>query len=207
MGGKMNVYRRYFKIETGPVIEAVKEIEQINNVAHEEYTKILKKIGAEDGYYHRGRRLVSIIFKDAPDSALYRKNDSGWYPKKNCKEGKALAKRIESIKTKSPKEALHVLGLSSTPSLFGGGRAYYNTTTVIPDTPPIAYISVPWYDEDPEVMRQYQKDKAAGKHMCVNYDSILWRPTADMVEVKKWEVDRAIDEWNEKVKAENSESI
>lgn len=197
----MEVYRRYFKVENGPVIDAVKEIENINNMAHYEYVKILEEIGAESGYYHRNRKLVSIVFKDGPDPKLYKKKDSGWYPKKNCKAGKDLALRIESIKTRNPKEALQAIGLSSSPSIFGGGRAHYNSIILIPEVKPVAYISVPWYDEDPDVLDLYKKEKAAGKHYCTNYDSISWAPTSDLVEVKKWQVDRHIDEWNEIVKS------
>ena len=53
---------------------------------------------------------------------------------------------------------------------------------------------------EPEKIEQYKADRAAGKFSSRDLDAILWEPTADMIEVKKWEVDRHIDEWNESVK-------
>ena len=32
-------------------------------------------------------------------------------------------------------------------------------------------------------------------------EELLWEPTDDMVSIKSWELDKAIDEWNDRDKA------
>lgn len=196
----MEVYRRYFRVTSGPLLDAVNEANETNKMAQESYSAILKEIGAKPGYYHRNQRLVSIVFDHEPDKNLYKKKDSGWYPKKNIKEGKLLAARIEEVKTKNIQECLEVIGLSNAPSLFGNGRCHCTTLTIIPEKSPVIYISVPWYDEDPAKIKQYEKDNKTGFHGDINLDSVRWKPTSEMKPVKSWEVDRHIEEWNEEIK-------
>lgn len=198
----MDIYRRYFRVESGPLIDEIKAINKLNEVAHEAYIDILKDVdgATTDRYYHIDNRLTGIMFDSHPDSKVFKKTKHGWYPKQNCKAGKELVKRLKDVKTRSQANALNVVGLSSGPSLFGGGMCRYSTLAVIPEDPPVIYVSTPWYDEDPSKIEQYKKDKAAGTRGDANFDSILWEPSPDMVEVKKWELDRHIDEWNEKHK-------
>jgi len=197
----MEVYRRHFRVIKGPLIKAVESAKTLNDLAHKEYEDILSEIGAEPGYYHRNFELVSIVFKDAPDTKIYKRKDSGWYPKKNSKAGKQLAARIESVETKNLQDCLEVVGLSSSFSLFYGGYCHHSTLTVIPEKAPVLYVSVPWYDEDPSKVEQYKIDNGKGVMSDMNLDSILWEPTPDMEEVKGWEVDKHIEEWNDRVKA------
>lgn len=200
----MDVYRRYFKVTEGPVIAAVKEVEEINDIARKEYRKIIEEIGAKPEYYTYGVAPSGFIFEKTPDSGVFKKTkNGGYYPKKNCKEGRELTKRIESIVTKSTDYPLTAVGLNDGgfPRIFGANRAYKATIVTIPQDPPVVYISIPWYDEDPDVIEKYKADRAAGAFGGNrNIAAILWEPTADMVEVKKWEVDRHIEEWNESVK-------
>lgn len=200
----MNVYRRYFRVKTGPLVEAVIEGNNVNSVARESYRSIVEEVGAELGYYQRGQKLVSMIFKGTPDKKRFKQCDGGWYPKKNCKAGKELAARLEAIETRDLQECLEVVGLSRLPSIFSGGRCYHATLTVIPEKPPIIYVNVPWYDADPDALKLYEKERSNGKHFDSSLDAVLWNPAPEMAEVKGWEVDRHIDEWNEKVKTENA---
>ncbi len=202
----MDVYQRYFRIKSGPLVDAVIEANQINADAVIEYQKILKEIGARPEFYHCGGRLVGVNFESRPHSGLFKRQTFGWYPKKNCRVGKELAAKIEAVKTKNPKMALKLVGLSDHPTLFGAGRCYSPSMTVIPEKPPVIYISVPWYDEDPDKIEQYKKDHEAGIRSDLNFESILWEPTSEMQEVKRWEVDRHVDEWNEKVRAKEKGS-
>jgi hypothetical protein len=177
----MTVYRRYFRITEGPLVEEYKKTEKINDKAHKEYSEILKEIGAEQRYYHQNFMLTCMLFSVYPDTKIYKRKDSGWYPKKNCRQGKEIAKRIESVETKNPDSCLEGIGLSyNSPEVFSGAKCYYNTLIVIPENKPVFYVSVPFNNED-------KKD-------------ITWEPSDEMQEVKKWEVEKHIEEWNDKVK-------
>lgn len=201
-GTKMSVYIRYFKATSGPMVEAAKDAHRTNNEAIAEYRNILDEIGAKPGYYHREGRLVAFDFDKRPDQKVYKPQHGGWYPKANCKVGKEIIAKIKAVKTKNVQDALFLVGLSSTPTIFMNGRCYYSTLSFIPDDPPTVYVSIPWFDEDPEKIEQYKKDHAEGVRSEANFEAILWTPTPEMVEVKKWEVEKHIAEWNEKVTAQ-----
>ncbi|MBO9493819.1 hypothetical protein J7438_06935 [Thalassotalea sp. G20_0] len=199
----MNKYTRYFKVTSGALIEAVKECRSTNDAANKEYVALLNKLGAEETYYVVGHRLVAMTFKNSPDQRIYKRNkntNDGWYPKKNCKEGKEIAQAIESIKTQSVDDCLKAVGLYSGPRIIQGGYAYSATLVVIPSEPMELYVTVPWYDEDPEVIEQYKKDKDARKRSSMSLDALLWKPPSEMTEVKEWEVKKVIQEWNDSLK-------
>ena len=198
----MDKYTRYFRITSGPVIEAVTECRAINAEAHKQYGEILTELGAEPGYYQREGKLVAIQFEERPDGDKYKRMDcGGWYPKRNTKEGRALHKRIDSIVTKPVSSALSEVGLRDNPTIFDsrGGRCYYPTILVKPSDSLVVFISVPWFDCDPDKLVEYVKDREAGTRGDGNYDALLWEPTYDMTEVKNWEVEKEIDQWNESV--------
>ncbi len=197
----MNKYTRYFKITAGPLIDAANEVRKTTAEAHIEYLKILKEIGAKDEYFVNDGRLVGLIFDENPDGNLYKRVSNGWMPKQNCKQGKELFDRIRSIKTASIDDCLKVVGLSSGLRLFYSNRGYAATSVYIPSDPIVVFVSVPWYDEDPEKLDEYVKERDSGLCGCSNMEAVLWEPTSDMIEVKEWEVRRAVDEWNESIKA------
>ena len=147
--------------------------------------------------------LVGIIFDGKVDRCVFKSVTYGWYPKKNCRSGKALYARLKSVKTKNTEDALELVGLSPVPSVFSENRCYSSASVVISEDNPIVYVSVPWYDEDPKKIEQYKKDNAAGIHSDRSLDSILWEPTPEMKEVKAWEFEKHVSEWNEKQKPKN----
>lgn len=197
-----NVYRRYFRVTSGPVMDFISHANEVNDAAHKQYLEILADIGAKLQYYQRDGKLTGILFEGEPDSGVFKKNGQfGWYPKKNCAKGREIHKRLESVETINPSMALKSVGLSTVPVLFTGGRCYWATLTIIPETPPAAYVSVPWYDEDPAELEKYREERSKGTWGDGNLDHLLWQPSEGMEPVKEWELSRAIDEWNEKVKA------
>lgn len=193
----MDVYRRYFRITSGPLLDEVKKIQAITDAAHKEYLKILNEIGAKPEYYFSGGKLIAVEFENEPDRLIYKKSYhcNGWYPKRN-KAGKQILSKFESVHTKDMREALHSVGLPNCKTIFMGSACYSPTITVIPECPPVIYVAVPWYDEDPEKINKYKKERESGKEGNFNYDSLLWDPTEDMQPVKKWEMNQHIVEWN-----------
>ena len=196
------VYRRHFKITEGPIIKAAEIHLKTEDEARLQFQKILKDLGAESKYYYDRGKLIALIFDKEPDTKLYKRTRYGWYPKKNSKVAKAIAARIEGVKTSTVDSCLKHVGLSSNPTIFMSTKCYYPTLTILPYEPPVLYLSVPWYDEDPEVIKEYNADE---NRMSRNLDAIQWTPTQEMVEIKRWERDKAIDEWNEKVRKENGQ--
>lgn len=194
----MNKYNRYFRVTEGPLIAAIIEANTVNRAARKLYADILQDIGAQETYLQRDNKLVAVIFDSKPNPNRYKRVDQGWYPKRNSTEGRDLHRQFELVKTANVQECLATVGLTTSPTIHdpSKGVCYFAALMVIPSDPVVAYVRVPWYDEDPEVVEQYKADKAAGIRSCMSLDAITWDPTGDMLEVKEWEMSKAIDEWN-----------
>lgn len=205
----MNVYRRYFKVTTGPLIKALKHHREVTKQSHVEYESICTEVGADVGkFYQRDGKLVGFIFSGSPDQEVFKKGKYGWTPKKNTKRGKAIAKQVAAVKTSDVKDCLKEVGLGNYfARIFTDCRAYGVSIIDIPDSTPWALIAVPWYDENPDVIAKYKDASGSKKHFNANLAAILWEPSADMVELKEWQFNKEISDWNESVKSkkENQE--
>ncbi|NCC68654.1 MAG: hypothetical protein EOM14_10780 [Clostridia bacterium] len=209
-GKAMQVYKRVFKVTSGKIIDAVVEDKAVNDLANKEYRAILEEIGAKLEYYQRDGRMCGIIFEGLPDRKVFKPLNKGWWPKKNCKAGRELCNKISAVKTVDKRDVLALVGLHGAfPRVISEGKGYYCSLVVIPEEKPVVYITVPWWDEDPDKVSAYKKRRDAGTEGNHNYDAILWEPTPDMEEVKMWELERHIDEWNSALKSErkNNEPI
>lgn len=194
----MKVSSRHFRITAGPIVKACIEMRHSAGETHKQFLEIIGKVGAKQYYSgDQSNELVAIEFEEAPDPKYYKRRGDGWYPKLNTKVGRELNQAILSVCPKGSNHVLKAAGLPSSPTIFHGSSAHYPVTFFIPSAPPVVFIKVPWYDEDPVVLEHYVKDRAAGIQYDANCDSLLWKPSAEMVEVKSWEVDKEIDEWNE----------
>lgn len=198
----MDIYRRYFRVTSGPMVDHMTEAAKINDAANEKYKAILDEVGAKRTYYHQGRRMTAMMFDGEPDRNIFKKCGQGWWPKKNGPTGKDLNKRLSAIETKDPNDALKLVGLRYSPCVFAGGKCYWPTLIVIPGDIPTIYVTLPWFDCDSAEVEQYKRDREAGIRGDANLDHIMWTPSAEMEEVKGWQVDKHIDEYNESIKAE-----
>ena len=193
----MDVYRKYFKVESGPLFDAVNEARAINAAANEKYKELLEKVGATQQYYQVGNQLTAMTFNEEPDNTLFKRIkrcNGGWYPKKNSKKAKAIADEFEAVNTVDEQDCLSVVGVGGFARIFCASRAHRSTLTVIPSDPIVVFVSVPWYDIDPKELEEY---KANENYRSQNIDAIMWEAPVEMVPIKKWEIDRAVDEWNE----------
>lgn len=203
----LSVYRRYFRVKTGPLMVAVTKAREINANAHKDYLKLLEEYGAEPQYYtasSTNKKLIAMCFESEPDRYLFKKvkRTSGWYPKKNNSHGKQIADRFEAIETRN-ESCLDVVDLDNFARITCNGRAYRSVMVVIPSDPVVLYISVPWYDVDPEELKAYKADTTNSYDH--NILAVMWEPDEHMIEVKSWEMDKAITEWNESIKETNDE--
>ncbi len=198
----MNVYRRYFKATSGPMIDKIKESQSINIEANKKFSEILQELGACNEYYHREGKLIAMKFPGNVDQNKYKKMScGGWYPKRNTKYGRELHKRIDLVATSPETNSLSSIGLTTSPTIFSAGRCYFPSMTKIPSDPMVVFVSVPWYDEDPEAVELYKIDRELGRRGDGNIDAILWQPSDELVEIKEWEVTKAIEEWNQSLKS------
>lgn len=200
---KVEIYKRHFRVSTGDFYNAVCDAQALKNNSIKEIGKVLKEIGAESRYYGPSDGgLSAIVFKEKPDSKLYKKVQNGWYPKKNLKAGKVLAKQFEDVKIVSNDALLNTIGLGGWGRLLHNGVAYRTGLVIIPSDPLEVYVSIPWYDADPSAIEDYKK--RYGKEGCTssNIETILWEPPVEFIEIKEWERSKAIDEWNESVRDE-----
>ena len=198
----MNIYRRYFRVESGPLVEAVNQSIKVNKEAHEKYLVLLEEVGATDQYYQVDGRLTAMQFREDPDTKLFKRVprcSGGWFPKLNSKKAKNIAEKFKEVKTISERGCLSSVGMGGFLKMLDSGQGYRDTMVVIPSDPVVVFVSVPWFDVDPEKMKAYKKDKS---RTTTNMEAVLWKPTKGMVEVKHWEFERAVDEWNESIKGE-----
>lgn len=75
------------------LIEKKEDVEAQAQALAKEYDATRWNIGA--GAVWGG--ISALILTDEPDTKLWRRKHAGWYPKKNSKAGKALAKRFEAL--------------------------------------------------------------------------------------------------------------
>ncbi len=198
-----SVYRRYFKITEGSLIGEVNRIRAVDKKASEEYKVILEDIGAKATYYQRNSKLVAVTFSGKVDTGIYKKVSPGWYPKQNNKTGKEIHQRFKKVVTEDVDNALEMIGITGSLFLIMDGRqAYSATITTIPSDPIACLITVPWKDIDPEELKQYKLDRDEGVRGDMSMDHLCWEPTPEMNEIKSWEAEKIIDEWNESVTGE-----
>ena len=188
-----DIYQRHFRVSTGPLMAEAERIKAVNKAGWDEYIKIAEEIGASTDsiMMSAGHYLSGFKFKtgNEPDPKIYkRKDDDSWYPKKNNKVGRALDKRIEAVITENPTDALDIIGLGKNHerAIFGDNYVCWVSLVTIPSSPPVHYVRVPWMEAYP------------GSDII---EELLWEPTDDMVSIKSWELDKAIDEWNDRDKA------
>lgn len=195
----MSVYRRYFKVPfDSPVHVKLNEIMDQHDAASAAYHRIKNAVGAESILAHtETMSLEGFCFNpriEHPDWTKPDRSNGSQRPRRTTINGKKLWAEIESVpKCENLYSALELAGLSS--SAFGGiniGCTFYRTTLAWRrDT--YLFVSVPWMDEDPETLQRY-KDGFYEVWRGGNLNHLLWKPPADWVEVRKWEMDRERDQ-------------
>lgn len=198
----MEVYKRYFKISKGPVVEGIKLADETNKIARSEYKKIIDELGAMDTYYQLASgRLVGFMFDEEPNQSLFRKSElGGWYPRKNTKEGKALHQRISAIKTMNKLDSIKQVGLADGPLFVSGNTGYAPKVIIIPSEPMQVFIGVPWVDVDKIEIEQYKIDRENGRHTDTSLNFLIsWVPSSDMEESSEKEMVESVNKWNEEV--------
>lgn len=196
----MNVYRRYFVVTEGTLIDAAKQAQETNKQARKKYQEILAEIGANSDYWHINGKLVAFAFDKEPESGAFKKSrrcDNAWEPRLGNKDGKQISKQLEAIETVEIEEfVLRKINLTSSLMIVSGNRWYGARLIDIPSDPIVLYITVPWFDADPAEVEKVR----TGEKMDSDLKHLLWEPTEEMIEVKEWQLKKAVQEWNDSLK-------
>lgn len=187
-------YLRYFDMKDGPTAQRLAELIALRDIYMAALNVIKNEIGADNIYtYQQGGRLCCFKFSKNPGPD-FKKMESGFLPKKTTKSGKVLAERIAAIPVPpSVHSCLEVVGMGDGHWCLQDGLTIYNAS--ICGSPKAGWFAViPWMDVDPKVLEQYRKDREAGTHGNGNYDHLLWTAPAEWVEVKEWEMKKAMDD-------------
>lgn len=197
----MSIYKRYFRITAGPVVDEINRLHDLRVAAGALYMALAEKHGAltANNYDHSGS-FAGFTFKETPDKSTYRKllKHGLWVPRKTG-PGKAIWAEIDAIEAPKPiDKALLLVDLyPGAPSLMEGGRWYAPTVWGFYKPVNIWFVSVPWKDVDPAELAQYKLDRAAGKRRDSCLDHLLWEAPADWTEVKGWQIEKESEEINE----------
>ena len=196
----MSIYKRHFRVTSGPLIEEAKRIAEQIESARQAWIPFIERIGAKQWRYWSDGSFAGLGFEQEPDTSIYRRdrrNSDIWIPRKNSKAGKALLDEISALpKSESIQNALRVVDLyPGIPALIDhrSGRWYGPAMGGMADKE-IWFVEIPWRDEDPAVLEKYKNEKAAGISCDCELDHLLWQPPADWEEIKHWQY---LKEWEE----------
>lgn len=196
----MNVYYRYFQIKDEATLAKIDVMFAARKAQSEGADKIKEQIGAKSVYfYSRGGSLAGFGFDSTPDLAVFKKVENDiYYPKKSTKAGKDICAQISKLPKVEPiDDALKVSGLHPFFCLSGeatrsGFRMH--SASICGSDKAGWFAVVPWRDEDPKVLEEYKAERSAGTRGRSELDHLLWTPPAEWVEVKEWEMKKALDE-------------
>lgn len=203
----MSIYIRYFRITDGPIMEEAARIEKAQAAHHETMREFMNGIGAKAYYYTKSGRIAGFEFESMPDQNLWKKTRHGhWMPKLNSNAAKAMATRVGDINQRPVLgDVLHLVGLiEGVPVMINESVGMgYASSAFGSVKRGVMFVSTPWTDRySPEEISKYRADKAAGIHRSMELDHMLWQPTEHMHEVKRWEVEKEIEEINAAIAAE-----
>lgn len=196
-----DIYTRYFLDECGLLAQGAAEYLESLSQYRSQISQICDEIGAEKRWYCNGDRFGSFIFEGEPDRRLFKKWGSGWYPKKTT--NRELWERVEALEMEGPArgELLSIVELDRHPGFLRGDRYYLPCVAAIIPDPLQVFVSVPWFDADPDLVEQYRQSTSEERRdLDSDLRALLWEPPGWLTEIKGWQVERAIDEYNERAK-------
>lgn len=196
----MSVYRRYFRFTDGPLVAEIDRLFEERIAAGKLYQQLADKYGAQEAHtYEQSGTFAGFKFGlgNQPDKTVFRfvAKHRLRLPRKNVPAGKAVWVEIDQLPKPQPIDSvLSQVGLSTGfPDVWDGGKGYAPQIWGYGAPRNIWFISVPWKDVDPDKMQAYLKEKAEGSRDG-ELDSFLWTPPDNWTEVKRWEIEKEVDE-------------
>lgn len=208
------VYRRFFEIKDAATLARINELRDKRSAYNKQALDFTAEIGAETAYT-RSERISGFDFKSEPDLKVWKEGRDGWVPRLNTKGGKAMQARIDDLNKRHEPEpldnALTIAGLNpGFPVLLeqrnGRGVGYRVGICGFPGEAARWFAGVPWRDKDPAKLAEYKTQREGERHhWSSELDHLLWTPPAEWVEVKEWEVQKALDEYKESAAQQQKE--
>jgi len=203
----MSVYKRYFRVTNGPMVEEIDRLFELRFAASARYKEFGDKYGATETHsFERSGAFAGFVFNTPPDQAVYRRDAKTrlWLPRKNVPAGKAIWAEINELpKAHTVEYAPRLAGLEpGMPFLTDAGRWYAPSLWGFGAPRNVWFVSVPWMDVDPDKLAAYKADKAEGKRFDRDLDALSWEPPAGWTEVKRWQVEKESDEIQAAIAAE-----
>lgn len=192
----MSVYKRYFRVTSGPMIAEIDRLFDLRIAAATMYKQLADKYGAEEAnVYDRSGTFAGFAFKVPPDKNVYRRDAKTrlWLPRKNVPAGKDIWAEIKQLPTPEPIEnAMKLAGLTpGLPMLTDAGRWYAPTIWGYGAPRNIWFVSVPWKDVDPDKLAAYHLDDGRFDR---DLEALSWQPPEEWVEVKRWQIEKEDEE-------------
>lgn len=184
----MSIYRRYFEIpKDSEAAQLMAKIVASRDAYNDGLAQIRDEVGAKNvARYNESGLFAGFYFEAGKrDNDIFTKPDSERMcrPRRTGKEGKALNARINALPAPIPlKELFKPFGLKDGNWLLQDGLSFHNAGLKYSGGA-YFFITVPWKDEDPEVLAQAKPDH-----------HLLWQPPSDWIEVKEWQMKKVIDE-------------
>ena len=203
------IYNRYFRVTHGPIMDKAIEIEAANAEARKAIAAFCEKIGADDSLSYRDGRRAGFRFPNTPDQSVWKQPNSfgAYWPRKNSAAGREMLARIEALpRIVDIAQAAEVAGLQPhVPVLISDRHGHCATITSRPGLG-VLFVAVPWRDIAPQELEDYRSKREAGTCWSIDMDHLFWKPTADMQELKRWEIEKEIEELNARIERENQET-
>lgn len=202
-------YTRYFRVTSGPIMDRAVEIVAANAEARKAVAAFCEEIGATESLSYKDGRRAGFKFPSTPDQSVWKQPNSfgAHMPRKNSAAGREMLARIEALpRILHIANAIEAAGLCcDAPLLISDRCGHFATITGHPSLG-VLFIGVPWSDIDPKELDAYKAKREAGERWSIEMDHLCWTPSADMRELKRWEVEKEIDELNARIAREKEEA-
>lgn len=187
---------RYFRFAEGPICEQANQLWAQLKAWRVEAHELGLSLGCENTFMYDTPPRLAGFSKPSSDLKHWKTLRNGnYWPKKNTKEGREILARIEALPKAIPVGlAVREYGIFTDHPCIIEGR-----TAVFPQIfggEGLWFLMVPWAEYEPEKLAEYKRDREAGMRFSAEYDHAIWEAPADWHEVKRWEMEKEIEEYN-----------
>jgi len=203
------IYTRYFRVTHGPIMDKAIEIEAANAEARKAVHAFCQEIGATDSFSFKDGRCVGFEFPNTPDQSVWKQPSSfgAYMPRKSSAAGREMLARIDALpRIVDISQALEVVGLTPHFPVLIGDRCRHSAVMFGHAGLGVLFAAVPWRDIDSKELEHYKAEREAGSSWSASMEHLLWQPTEEMQEIKRWEVEKEIDELNARIAREKQEA-
>lgn len=195
----MTIYRRYFKVTSGPIVEAVGQVEAGREKARAAIKELEAELNVGDMMFYNDGRFAGFDLNDDAETKMFKRTEHGYYlPKLNYKKGKEIDAKIKALpRLSNQNEALAAVGLAGSYLVCMNRGMMYKPQLAGRPQLGVWVVSVPWRDVSEKELDEYRN---RNNGFNSNMDHLLWEPHESMKEIKEWEALKIIDEMNERLK-------